>query len=66
MLSMKLFLLKSLQYYPQVFRSLSVALEIYQDIIDEYNDKLIQIWQENSVHQIHIDSWSIGHSEGHD
>jgi len=55
MLSMKLFLLESLQYYPQVFRMLSVALEIYQDIVDEYNDKLIQIWQENSVHQIHID-----------
>jgi len=45
---------------------LSVALGIFQDIIDEYNDELIQIWRENSVHQIHKDCWGIGHSEKHD
>jgi len=63
---MKLFLLESLQYYPQVFCMLFLTLEIYQDIIDEYNDKLIQKWWENSVHQIYKDCWGIGYSEGHD
>ena len=45
---------------------LSVILRIYQDIVDEHYDKLVQILRENSVHQIHEDCWGIGHSEGHD
>ena len=43
-----------------------VALRIYQNVVDEYNDELIQIWRENPVHQIHKDRWGIGHSEWHD
>jgi hypothetical protein len=41
------------------------TLEIDQDIINEYNDKLVQLRQEYTIHQVHEMCRSIGESKRH-
>jgi hypothetical protein len=39
---------------------------IDQYIIDEENDKFVELWYENRVHEVHEMSWCIGKTKGHD
>jgi len=59
----QLLLSECTQNYPQVFSMLLRTLGIDQDVINEYNNKVIQIWLKELVHIIHKQSWSIGHTE---
>lgn len=42
------------------------TIGVYKNAIDKYNDKLIQILVESSVHEVHKSSWHIGESKRHD
>jgi hypothetical protein len=46
-------------------RMLFFALEIDQDIVNEYHDKLVQLQYEYKVHQIHEMCRSNGESKRH-
>ena len=37
-----------------------------KNVINEDNDKLVQIFHEDLIHEIHEVSWGIGQSKGHD
>jgi hypothetical protein len=39
---------------------------IYQDIIDEDNDKFVKIRHEKGVHEVYEMSWCIGKTKGYD
>jgi hypothetical protein len=51
---------KSLQNNTEMSCMLFFALGIDQDVINEDNDKLIQLWHEYGVHQVYEMSRSIG------
>jgi hypothetical protein len=55
-----------LQHKPQMFLMLCFRLGIYQDIINEYHHKGVQIIHENLVHQMHEESRSIRQAKRHD
>jgi hypothetical protein len=54
---------KSLQNNPKMLFMLFFILELDQDVINEYHDKLVQLWHEYGVHQIHEMCRSIGDSK---
>jgi Mg2+/Co2+ transporter CorC len=39
---------------------------IYKNVVNEYHDKLVQLWHEDRVHEIHEVCQCIRQSEGHD
>jgi hypothetical protein len=56
---------KSLQNNPKMLFMLFFILGLDQDVINEYHDKLVQLWHEYGVHQIHEMCRSIGDSKRH-
>ena len=36
---------------------------VNQDIINKYNDELVQEWLEHSIHEVHEGCWGIGDAE---
>jgi hypothetical protein len=56
---------KSLQNNLEVLRMLFFTLGIDQVVINEDHDKLIQLWHEHGVHQVHEMCRSIGESKRH-
>src|SRR3954469_10678377 len=52
-LSINLMFSQSLQCYSQMISMLFLILGIYQNIINKDYDKLVRIWHEDFVHQIH-------------
>jgi hypothetical protein len=51
---------KSLQNNVEMSRMLFFTLGIDQDVVSEDNDKLVQLWHEHGVHQVHEMCRSIG------
>jgi hypothetical protein len=56
---------KSLQNNLEMLRMLFFTLEIDQDVVNEDHDKLIQLWHEYKVHQVHEMCRGIGESKRH-
>ncbi|KAG4202126.1 hypothetical protein ERO13_A05G328108v2 [Gossypium hirsutum] len=52
-LSIQLLFPQGLQHNSQVLRMLYLILGVNQDVVNEYNDKLIQIWPKDSIHEVH-------------
>jgi hypothetical protein len=42
------------------------TLGVYQDVVDEYYEKLIKVLHEHVVRQVHKEWQGIGESKGHD
>jgi hypothetical protein len=61
----KLMVSKSLQNNAEMPRMIFFSLGIDQDVINEDNDKLVQIRHEYRVHQVHEMCKSIGESKRH-
>ena len=53
------------EYYSEVFRMLLPTFKIYQYIVNKYYNKLVKVWVEYSVHQVHEYGWSISQSKRH-
>jgi hypothetical protein len=49
-----------------MFHMFFFVFGIDQDIIDEDNDKFVELWHENRVHEVYEMSWCIGKAKGHD
>jgi hypothetical protein len=64
-LGVKLMVMKSLQDNTKMFLMLFFILGVDQDIINEDHDKLVQLWHEYRVHQVHKVCRSIGESKRH-
>jgi hypothetical protein len=64
-LGIKLMVTKSLQNNPNMLLMLFFILGVDQDVINEYHDKLVQLWHEYGVHQVHEICRSIGESKRH-
>jgi hypothetical protein len=43
-----------------MFHMFFFVFGIDQDIIDEDNDKFVELWHENIVHEVYEMSWCIG------
>jgi hypothetical protein len=54
-----------LQNNSEILRMLLFTLGIDQDVINEDHDKLVQLWHEHGVHQVHKMCRSIGESKRH-
>jgi hypothetical protein len=54
---------KSLQNNSEMLCMLLFTLGIDQDVVNEDHDKLIQLWHEHGVHQVHEMCRSIGESK---
>jgi hypothetical protein len=61
----ELMVLKSLQNNTEILHMLFFALGIDQDIVNEDNDKLVQLRHEHGVHQVHEMCRSIGEPKRH-
>jgi hypothetical protein len=64
-LGIELMVSKSLQNNSEILRMLLFTLGIDQDVINEDHDKLVQLWHEHGVHQVHKMCRSIGESKRH-
>jgi hypothetical protein len=64
-LGIELMVTKSLQDNTKVLLMLFFILGVYQDVINEDHDKLIQLQHEYGVHQVHKMCRSIGESKRH-
>jgi hypothetical protein len=42
------------------------TLQIYQNVVNEHYDKLVQVWHENRVHEVHEVCQRIHQPKGHD
>jgi hypothetical protein len=62
-LGIELMVSKSLQNNSEILRMLLFTLGIDQDVINEDHDKLVQLWHEHGVHQVHKMCRSIGESK---
>jgi len=40
-----------------------LILKIYQDLINEYNNKIFQIRMQHTIHEAHKGSWSISQTK---
>jgi hypothetical protein len=56
---------KSLQNNSEMSHMLFFTLGIDKDVINQYQDKLVQLWHEYGVHQVHDMCKSIGESKRH-
>jgi hypothetical protein len=61
----ELVVLKSLQNNSEMSHMLFFTLGIDQDVINEDHGKLVQLWHEYGVHQVHEMCRSIGESKRH-
>jgi hypothetical protein len=61
----ELMVTKSLQNNSEMLCMLFFTLGIDQDVINKYHDKLVQLWHEYGVHQVHEMCMSIGESKRH-
>jgi hypothetical protein len=52
-LGINLLLSQPLKYNSEVFFMFIHSLQIYNNVINEYHDKLVQLWHEDKVHEIH-------------
>jgi hypothetical protein len=64
-LDIKLMVLKSLQNNSEMLHMLLFVLGLDQDVINEDDDKLVQLRHEYGVHQVHEMCRSIGESKQH-
>jgi hypothetical protein len=64
-LDIKLMVTKSLQNNSKMLLMLFFILGVDQDVINEYHDKLVQLWHEYGVYQVHKMCRSIGESKQH-
>jgi hypothetical protein len=58
-LCIQLVLSQSLQYHLQMILMLLLTLRIYENIINKYHHKLVEIIHEYIVHHIHEEGWCI-------
>ena len=56
---------KGAQNNLQVFCMLFFSLGVNQDVIYEHHDKLVEVFHEHLVHEVHKIGWCISQSEGH-
>jgi hypothetical protein len=56
---------ESLKNDPKMLHMLFFILRVYQDVINEYHDKLVQLQHEYEVYQVHEICMSIGESKWH-
>jgi hypothetical protein len=56
---------QSLKHNLEMLFMLFLTLRKDQDVINEYHDKLVQLFHENRVHQAHEVSRGIGQTKGH-
>jgi hypothetical protein len=54
---------KSLQYNPKMLLMISFSFGVDQNVVNEYHNKLIQLWHEHRVHQVHEMCGSISESK---
>jgi hypothetical protein len=64
-LGIELMVSKSLQNNSEMLHMLFFTLGIDQDVINEDHDKLVQLWHEHRVHQVHEMRMSISESKQH-
>jgi hypothetical protein len=62
-LGIKLMVSKSLQNNSEMLHMLFFTLRMDQDVINEDHEKLVQLWREHGVHQVHEMCRSIGESK---
>jgi hypothetical protein len=62
-LGIELVVTKSLKNNPKVLLMLFFILGVYQDVFNEYHDKLVQLWHEYGIHQVHKMCRNIGESK---
>jgi hypothetical protein len=62
-LGIELMVSKSLQNNSEMLHMLIFTLGIDQDVVNEEHEKLVQLWHEYRVHQIHEMCRSIGESK---
>jgi hypothetical protein len=62
-LGIELMVTKSLQNNTKILLMLFFILRVDQDVVNEDYDKLIQLWYEDEVHQVHEMCRSIGESK---
>jgi hypothetical protein len=65
-LGIELIISQLLQYQPQMFLMLSIILGINQNVFNVYHNKLIKIFHEHLIHQIHEVGWCIGQAKRQD
>jgi hypothetical protein len=64
-LRIELMIMQSLKHNAEMFFMLFLTLRKDQDLINEDHDKLVQLFHENRVHQVHEVSRGIGQTKGH-
>jgi hypothetical protein len=62
-LGIQLMFTELLQHKPKVFFMFFLTSREYQNIINEYHNKLIKILHEYLVHQVHEVRWSVGQAK---
>jgi hypothetical protein len=62
-LGIELMVMKSLQNNSEMLHMLFFTLGVDQGVINEDHDKLVQLWHEYGVHQLHEMCRSIGESK---
>lgn len=65
-LRIQLILTQQLQRSPQVLLLLLPEPRVYQYIINEHHNKLVEVWNKDLVHLSHEKCWSISQSKQHD
>jgi hypothetical protein len=64
-LCIQLVLPESLQYHLQMIHMLLLTSRIYENIINEYHHKLVEVIHKHTVHQIHEEGWRIRQTKRH-
>jgi Zn ribbon nucleic-acid-binding protein len=65
-LEIKLVRSQPLKYNSGVFFMFFHCLRIYNNVFNEYHDKLVQLWHEDRVHEVHEVCRCIHQPKGHD
>jgi hypothetical protein len=52
-LGIKSMLSQPLKYNSEVFFVFFHSLRIYKNVVNEYHSKLVQLWHEDRVHEVH-------------
>jgi hypothetical protein len=61
----QLMITQSLKHNVEMLFMLFLTLRKDQDVINEDHDKLVQLFHENHVHQVHEVSGGVGQTKGH-
>jgi hypothetical protein len=61
----KLMITQSLKHNAEMILMIFLTLRKGQDVINEDHDKLLQLFHENQVHQVHEVSGGIGQTKSH-